>query len=186
MRRLTSLVAVAALLAMLLPATAAAAVRTTEHITALTCGVQSDLGTLFLFTEFNDRFGTYAEAVYWEDGLDPEVDPPTLVGFEGVLSPTPNGLGGSVTMFDDATGEPAGDLTFELSFTPIGDPEASRNADAKAITGTAPPAWSRGTRSRAPPRLTRSATSIWRTAVTVSRRRSPRRQCACVVRQPVR
>ena len=148
-----------------------------------------ELGTLFLFSEVNDQFGAFAEALYWEDGLDPELDPPTLIGFDGVVSATSGGLSGSVTMFDEATGEPAGDLSFEAAFTPIGDPELSsdRGRDGNH--------WFRPSGTSQAQEVTGSAAldEVGDFDRRTGRRRRDGgddhhgRECACVVlRQPVR
>lgn len=141
MRRLTSLAAAAALLALLLPANVAAATRTTEQSASLGCGTQSDEGTLSLFAQASDLFGDFTEVLYWGPGVDPTFEAPTLVGFGEDVTATETSIDMSVEMFEEATGDPAGTATVEAALVAIGEPEpineTIRNGNRwERITGT--------------------------------------------------
>lgn len=124
MRRLTSLAAVAALLALLLPAQVAAATRTTEQYTVLGCGIESDQGTLSVYVESHSVFGAFAEVLYWTPGMDPTFDAPTLLGFGENVTVTATSVDATVELFEEATGEPAGTATLDAALVATGEPEA--------------------------------------------------------------
>ena len=121
MHRIRALFAGAALLTLLLPASAQAGsiIRESDTRVSLFC---EDLGagntSAFLFSETSDTFGSFTDlAIFAGGGGEPDL----LAGTSTIVL-TPSGGSGSVVLVDP-DGDPAGSATLSATFAPSGPPE---------------------------------------------------------------
>ena len=122
MRRIRALFAGAALLTLVLPASAQAGSLTRESDTRvnLFCeDVTAGNAHLFLFAETSDTFGSFTDLEIWSGSLSGE---PDLVGDTSSIVLTPTGGSGSVALVEP-DGDPAGTATLSATFAPSGPAE---------------------------------------------------------------
>ena len=129
MRRLSALVAAAAILVMLLPATslAARADRFEVQQVDFECFLETDGGTTSLFVNASAD-ETFVDFAFWEVGAEPFEDAPTLVAASIDIVADATGVSGTLDLveFDETVdppfGDPAGIATIDATFTPDGPP----------------------------------------------------------------
>ena len=122
MRRIRALFAVAALLTLILPATAQAGSITRESDTRvnLFCeDVSAGNAHLFLFSETSDTFGSFTDLAIWSGSMSGE---PDVVSDTSTIVLTPTGGSGSVALVE-LNGDPAGTATLNATFAPSGPAE---------------------------------------------------------------
>lgn len=95
MRRILVIMAAAALLVAGLPSVASAhrSMRESDTRTSLFCDlIANDQGTISLYAEISQQYGSYASLVYWEPPALPDEAPPTWYSWEGQVSLSEDGL----------------------------------------------------------------------------------------------
>lgn len=129
MRRSVVIASLAALLVAVAPAAVSAAAPTRLSGTSvfIECAVVSDDGAFVsLFAGSGTLFGSFVELALWSPGDDPGETPPLAYGFdEAGVSGDASGLAGSIELFrqDTDTPDAYGTATFDVSFSPFGEPE---------------------------------------------------------------
>ena len=122
MRRIRALVVGAALLALILPATAQAGsiIRESDTRVNLFCeDVSAGNAHLFLFVETSDTFGSFTDLAIWSGSTAGE---PDAVADTSAIVLTPIGGSGSVALVE-LNGDPAGSATLNATFVPSGPAE---------------------------------------------------------------
>ena len=145
MRRIRALLAVAALLALALPASAQAGSLTRESDTRVNLFCEeltAGNAHLFLFSETSDTFGSFTDLAIWSGSLSGE---PDLVADASTIVLTPTGGSGSVALVEP-DGDPAGTATLSATFAPSGPAEPYEFTEATATRHST----SRASSSRCP------------------------------------
>ena len=122
MRRIRALLAGAALLALVLPATAQAGsiIRESDTRVNLFCeDVSAGNAHLFLFVETSDTFGSFTDLAIWSGSTAGE---PDVVADTSTIVLTPTGGSGSAALVE-LNGDPAGSATLSATFAPSGPAE---------------------------------------------------------------
>ncbi len=127
---LTAWSVVVVLLALLLPATVAAAkpFRDEGSFTYVSCDAATDDGFVSVFVEVNDSGDGFGDLAFWESPAEPFEDEPTLVPVAVDFSGGATGIDATFELveFDPSSdppfGDPAGTAVLDATFTPDGDP----------------------------------------------------------------
>jgi hypothetical protein len=146
MRKVPVLLAAAALLLAALPSAAwgHAASRYTDDTTYLQCDrLDASEGTLSFVAMASPAWGADAALYFWDQSVDPEVDPPSWVSGAAQVSLGSDGLslGGTIDVYEWLAPEPepeplttapnavepwgdyVGQASLDLTFVPVGDPQ---------------------------------------------------------------
>jgi hypothetical protein len=122
MRRIRALIAGAALLTLLLPASAQAGSLTRESDTRVNLFCEeltAGNARLFMFSETSDTFGSFTDLAIWSGSMSGE---PDFVSDTSTIVLTPTGGSGSVALVE-LNGDPAGTATLSAAFAPSGPAE---------------------------------------------------------------
>jgi hypothetical protein len=122
MRRIRALSVGAALLTLVLPATAQAGsiIRESDTRVSLFCeDVTAGNAHLFLYAETSDEFGSFTDLAIWAGNTSGE---PDAVADTSTIVLTPTGGSGSIALVEP-DGDPAGSATLSATFAPSGPAE---------------------------------------------------------------
>jgi hypothetical protein len=127
---LTAWSVVIVLLALLLPATVAAAkpIREVGAFTGLSCDVATDDGFVSMFVEIGSDGDGFGDLAFWESPAEPFESEPTLITVAVDFSGGATGIDATFELveFDPSSeppfGDPAGTAVLDATLTPDGDP----------------------------------------------------------------
>jgi hypothetical protein len=129
MRRLTVLASLAALLLTLAPGAAQAApsTRFMEHAVVVSCEATTSDGFVSMFVAVSDLFGAFGGLEFWETGIEPFEDAPTIVAASADVSGDATAMSATFDLVewdetqDPPFGDPAGTAVLDAALSPDGD-----------------------------------------------------------------